>query len=188
MLRYRAAVVQGHFDYAQTVALAGQGWQGQPGIHLLTPLLVEGTDQAVLVDRGWVPAALAEPEDWAPFQTAGAVEISGRIQLSQPRLNAPPLAGPERHIFQVDLDRLQGQLPYKLLPLYIVQSPVSAQIELPFRREPDLRLNNGPHLGYALQWFAFTIILAGGYLKYVRQHQRPVSARKTVPISKPMEA
>lgn len=188
-LRYRAIVARGHFDDSQTVALEGQQWQDQPGIHLLTPLIIDGSDQAVLVDRGWLPAALAEPEQWIRFQTDGVTEITGRIQLSQPRLNAPPLVEPEHRIFQVDLDRLQGQLPYTLLPVFIVQSPASDQTERPFRREPDLRLSNGPHLGYALQWFAFTLILAGGYLKYIRRQQQPVSDNtKSIPRSKPMEA
>ena len=40
----------------------------------------------------------------------------------------------------------------------------------------------------AVQWFAFTLILTGGYLKYIRRQQQPVSGKNSIPVSKPLEA
>lgn len=186
-LKFRPATVRGIFDHSQEVVLQGQSWQGQPGVHLITPLMIEGGNQAVLVDRGWIPTEAASPEQRRSFATKGVVEVSGLIQLSQPRPNAPPWQAPELTIFRVDIERLQNQMPYPLLPLFIVQSSQPSQSELPYQREPDLDLSNGPHLGYAIQWFAFALILAVGYVKLTRQ-QRPAQTDQVAPLSISMEA
>jgi surfeit locus 1 family protein len=45
-------------------------------------------------------------------------------------------------------------MPYQLAPWYIRQSPDTALPRFPRRLEP-LPLDDGPHLSYAIQWFAF---------------------------------
>ena len=187
-LKFRAATVRGVFDHSQEVALQGQHWQEQPGVHLITPLVIEGSSQAVLVDRGWIPAEVAEPGQWPQFATTGGVAVSGIIQPSQPRPDAPPLTEPELSIFRVDIDRLQEQISHPLLPVFIVQLPRPGQSRLPYRSAPEIRLNNGPHLGYAIQWFAFSLILAAGYTRFIYRHSQPVAATETIPLSTLVEA
>jgi len=53
--------------------------------------------------------------------------------------------------------------------VYIQQAPDSAWTEMPYRSEPNLTLSEGPHLGYAVQWFSFALILLVGYPIYVRR-------------------
>jgi surfeit locus 1 family protein len=182
-LRYRSATVRGVFDHSQEVALQGQNWQGQPGVNLITPLVIKGSQQAVLVDRGWVPTEAAESNQWARFATTGPIEFTGLIKLSQPRLNAPPLTEPERAIFRVDIERLQRQIPYDLLPFFIVQAPTPGQTGLPYRTNTDIQLSNGPHLGYALQWFSFTLILGVGYIRYLHQNTQPIQLSEITAFS-----
>lgn len=188
VLKFRSATVRGTFDHTQEVALLGQSWQGRPGVHLITPLVIEDSRQAVLVNRGWIPIDASEPETWRDFSTTGPVEISGAIQLSQPRPNAPPWQAPELKIFRLDIDRLQHQISYPLLPLVIVQSPEPGQTGLPYRSKPDVNLTNGPHLSYAIQWFSFTLILATGYLGFVRQRTQPAQTKRIETLSIPTEA
>lgn len=185
--QFQSAIVRGTFDHSQEVVLQNQTWQGEPGVHLITPLIIEGSRQAILVDRGWIPYSAAEPEQWVEFQTKGPVEVDGRIQLSQPRANAPPLVEPELNIFRVDIDRLQGQISHPLLPVFIVQSPTPDQTGLPYRSELEIQLTNGSHLGYAIQWFSFAVILAVGYLVFVRQHSQPALEREPPTLSMPVE-
>lgn len=187
-LKFRSATVRGSFDHTQEVALLGQSWQGRAGLHLITPLVIEGSQQAVLVDRGWLPIDASEPEAWRDFATTGPVEITGAIQLSQPRPHAPPWQKPELKIFRVDIDRLQHQISYPLLPLVIVQAPKPGQTELPYRSKPDVNLTNGPHLSYAIQWFSFTLILAIGYTGFVRQWTQPAQTNQVNTLSIPTEA
>ena len=52
-LRDRQAVAHGAFDYARQVSIRNHNYEGQPGVYLVTPLLISGSDKAVLVNRGW---------------------------------------------------------------------------------------------------------------------------------------
>ena len=47
---------------------------------------------------------------------------------------------------------------------------------LPYRIEPEVDLSEGPHMGYALQWFAFAIIAGLVYVGVVRSRERKAKA------------
>ncbi len=53
--RYRRVELKGEFDAAHQFLLDNQIFNQQPGYQVLTPLRIEGSDAAVLVNRGWVP-------------------------------------------------------------------------------------------------------------------------------------
>ncbi|MCI0580119.1 MAG: SURF1 family protein [Chloroflexi bacterium] len=169
--RDRPAVARGRYDFSLQVLLVEQRWQGAPGVHLITPLLLEGSQAAVLVDRGWIP--LSEAGDLAQFDEPGLVTVSGYLQLSQTLPGGRQIIpdGPKQEWFRVDIEGLQGQISYELLPVYLLQSPVAgAATTLPYRAELDVDLSNGPHLSYAVQWFIFMTLLAVGYARYVALH------------------
>jgi surfeit locus 1 family protein len=168
----RQAMAEGRYDLANQMALKVQNWNGRAGIHLLTPLLLEGQDTAVLVDRGWIPDSLAQPENWAQFDESGPVSVDGYIALSQSRpptaVTPSPTTSLQREWYRVDLPALQTQLPYELLPIYLIQSPPPAgNTALPFRQPRDIEISEGSHLGYAGQWFLFSLLLGVGYVIYV---------------------
>ncbi|MBI4790276.1 MAG: SURF1 family protein [Chloroflexi bacterium] len=178
-LGYRAVVVRGEYDFAQQVALSNQEWQGQPGAHLITPLVVEGGPQAVLVDRGWIPYADVAPKNWSKFAEPGTVEIRGRIRLSQ--TTPIPIPSPTQRQdtwFRVDIAALQAQVSHPLLPIYITQSPEPTGKLLPYRSEPNIELTEGSHLGYAIMWFALAAILGVGYAGFAFD-RRPITRRVT---------
>src|SRR5690242_10315108 len=51
---YRFATVDGRFDYEHELIVSSRTRRGSPGVDLLTPVRIGGTDTAVLVNRGWV--------------------------------------------------------------------------------------------------------------------------------------
>src|SRR5215475_10248416 len=53
-MEWRPAKVTGEYDFANQVAIRNQYYENQYGYHLLTPLRFNG--EAILVDRGWIPA------------------------------------------------------------------------------------------------------------------------------------
>jgi hypothetical protein len=59
-------------------------------------------------------------------------------------------------------------LPYTLEPGFILQLPEEGRTwdQYPIREEP-LRLDEGSHLSYSVQWFMFALILGFGYIQYV---------------------
>ena len=58
-LEFRTVIIDGQYDLANTLVLGNQVWNEQIGVHLLTPLIISGTQSIILVDRGWIPF-----EDW----------------------------------------------------------------------------------------------------------------------------
>jgi surfeit locus 1 family protein len=67
----------------------------------------------------------------------------------------------------VDLEAIESQLPYPLLPVYIQQVPEGENQALPYAARPEFELTEGPHLGYAVQWFGFAAAVSIGYPIYV---------------------
>lgn len=169
----RRVVVSGVFRNEESVVLRGRrSDSGVDGVHLLTPLQIEGSEYAVLVDRGWLPSAQGATTAYAVTRP---VTIEGIAQAPQLRPDSPlagrdlPLPGETRinAWLRVDVPAIQQQVGAPLLPLFIEQLP-DGSTSLP--RPPDpYRLDEGPHLSYALQWFTFAGIIGVGYLLLLRQ-------------------
>lgn len=171
---YRTAHVRGEYDPSTGMIIRNQAWEQQPGVHVLTPLLIQGTDHAVLVDLGWIPQEEYREGQWKRYIQSGPVEVQGMIRTSE----SPPAFGgqsnptpqTDQHITAwnfIDIQAIQKQLPYSLLPVYIQAAPQAEQDSLPYRSQPDFDLTAGPHLGYAIQWFAFATVVGIGYPVYV---------------------
>ena len=174
---YQPVRLRGTYDFSQEIVLRNRAHLGSPGVHVLTPLRLSGSDQAVLVDRGWIPYTDAAPEDRLAYPPPqGEVTLTGLVRPPQQRefafLPADPTLSPAQPRvdawFRVDLDQIQDQMPYPLLPFYVEASPGPDPSQLPMS-SPALDLSEGPHLGYAIQWFAFALILVVGSLALRRQ-------------------
>ncbi len=169
---FRRVIVAGEFDPSHEVVLRNRSLNGVPGMHLLTPLRIAGSEQWVLVDRGWVPLQLATPEERQQFAVTAPVQIEGYLRKPQARISRfspqdqQPAGGWLDAWFRPDVERIAQQMPYPLMPFYIEQKPSQATNDLP-HPQPNINLSEGSHLGYAIQWFAFTIILLGGYAALV---------------------
>jgi surfeit locus 1 family protein len=166
-LAFRYATVSGSFDYDHEIVLQNRSRGGQAGVHVLTPLRIAGSDTAVLVDRGWLPDEAGSPTARARYRGPAAAQVRGLAQIppQRPARGAP--AGqrgkPLDAWFMIDLPAIQQQMPYQLLPFYLEQSPEQGAPELPWRSE-TIMLDEGPHLGYAIQWFTFAIVGVVGYI------------------------
>jgi len=178
-MEYRTVVVEGVYDHSDEVALRNQAWGNEIGVHLLTPLLIDGTDRAVLIDRGWVPVEDFSNTDWSDYAEPGLVRVTGMIRASSSRPDwgsrtdptPAPGEGPLKLWFFANVERIAEQVSAPLLPVYVQQGPNPRGVEttLPYRALPELEITEGPHMGYALQWFTFATILGVGYLFYVRK-------------------
>lgn len=173
----RKVRVTGSFINEESVVLRSQrSDSGVDGVHLLTPLRIAGSEAAVIVDRGWLPESQRTPAALAAYAIAREVTIEGIAHEPQTRPDTPlaardlPLPGASRidAWVRVDVNAMQAQVSAPLLPLYIQQLPAEGGTSLP--QPPDPRvLDEGPHLSYAIQWFAFATILAVVYGALIRQ-------------------
>jgi len=175
-MEYRQVVARGVYDPTQEILLRNQAWEGRPGYHLLTPLRIDGTGDVVLVDRGFIDLDQGSPEQRARFAVSGPVEVSGIfIRPRVPRIFGvpdPTLAPGETRLDAwnaVNLDRIQEQMDAPLLPVYILAAPGLAQSGPPYAQLEQPDLTEGPHIGYALQWFSFATILGLGYPFFARK-------------------
>jgi surfeit locus 1 family protein len=169
----RAAVATGEFDFSEQMWLKLQNFGGQAGGHLLAPLRLAGREDAVLVDRGWVPFGDADPARWEQYDEPGEVTVTGVIRRSEASERATAPAGDSREWFRVDVAAMDERLRYDLLPVYLYQTDDDGQTP-PLREQPDIDLSEGPHLGYALQWYTFALMLGAGYLFFVHRAETRV--------------
>jgi surfeit locus 1 family protein len=169
-LDHRRVRVSGEYDPAGELVLRGQSEQGVAGVRLVTPLRIAGKDSAVLVQRGFVPSPDAMTVDPSTVRESGSVTVSGIVSLlppTDPRADARTLDG-RTTWRRIDLTAARRLVPYPLLPLVILQTPDSGLPPSP-RRDEAPSLDDGPHLSYAIQWFAFaTTALVVGVLVGLR--------------------
>jgi len=168
----RLVAASGTFDYEQEVLLDLQNWGYRAGVNLITPLVLDGSQTAVLVNRGWIPDAESTREARAAYNVPGEVEITGYVALSEKLSREPTVTpeGPQVKVYRVDVEALQAQMPYTLLPFYIVQDVENDNEQLPYRLERQIDLSEGSHLSYAMQWFIFSIGLGVAYLVFVNRN------------------
>jgi surfeit locus 1 family protein len=180
-VRNLPAEAAGQYDFDRQLLLVQQNYRDMPGAHLVVPLVLSGTDQAILVDRGWVPFDDVQSGRWQEYDDQrGPVTISGRLQPSQilfgqaaEQGQTEAAAPPEAEWYRIDVEAIQGQMPYTLLPVYLLEAPgPDGNAALPYRIEPEVDMSEGPHMGYALQWFAFAIVAGVVYVAAVRSRLR----------------
>lgn len=185
-LANRDVFLEGEYDFAQQRILVLQNYQGKPGVHLVTPLVLD-SGVAVLVDRGWIPDAELEAGHLFTAAT-GPQTVSGYIALTETlrrrTTEAVSPATPDDKIFRVDVAALAGELPYALVPYYVKLSPTEEPDRtLPIEVAKEIDLSEGPHMGYAIQWFIFSLGFGVGYVLYVNRSLR--RADVGAPITQP---
>lgn len=184
-IEHRKVRVFGSLDSNYEILLRNRSLDGQPGYHLVSPLRLEGSGTAVLIDRGWIPAEAGFAADLDKYAVASLIHIEGIAKRSQPEptwsLIADPIpTDPDESLDAwrvLNIEGIQLQTPYPLLPVFILQTSLTGEgEELPIP-DPTIDLSNGPHLGYAIQWFAFSFIALGGGILWLRQ-KRSLSLSK----------
>ena len=181
-LTYRRLRARGTFDAAHEILLSNRSYSGQAGVHLITPLQIDGSGYAILVDRGWIPAGEAGSEErLASFRLEGTVELSGigRPSQTEPSIalladpTAAPGSTPRLQWRFLHLPSIQQQVPYELLTAVLeATEPIGGQA-LP-KPQTEIDLSEGSHMSYAIQWFAFAAIaFLGGAAWLSRGLARP---------------
>lgn len=170
----RRAIAEGTYDYDHQLILGQQNWQGAPGVHLITPLILRDGTRAILVDRGWIPNQEYTQGNLDRFDESGAAVVTGTLQLSQELSGGGTslIEEPQEEWYRIDIGAIQKQLPYELLPVYMIPAAREGTQDLPLRSEPEVDLSDGPHLSYAIQWFSFALMLAIGYGWYVSRNEQ----------------
>jgi surfeit locus 1 family protein len=174
-LLHRIAVLRGTWVAGHTVFLDNRQMQGKIGFYVVTPLRLEGSDAAVLVERGWVQRNFLEREKLPPISTpAGVVEVRGRLAPPPAKLYefAGAAPGPIRQ--NLDLAQFRGETGLPLLALSVQQ--LGGPSEGLLRDWPEPASGVETNYGYAAQWWALSILIAILYVWF-----QFVAPRRKVP-------
>ena len=166
LLVNRRVVADGAFDAARSFILRQRPQRGFPGVQVVTPLRLDGSDTAVLVNLGHVPTVDAVTVDRSMLEIPAGGPVSGlAVAMADSRDLAQPLVrGGDTTWRHLVYEVASSRLPYPILPVVVLRGELDSAGGFP-RPIPYPALDDGPHLSYAIQWFAFAVIaLVGGGL------------------------
>lgn len=173
---YRSVDARGTYDAADTVVVENRTLNGAPGGWVLTPLRLDD-GATVVVNRGFIgfdrSGAIVPPTP-----PDGTVTVEGLLFPTQRRGSFGPTDRCEQGgavLARVDLACYAAQLERELLPAYIQlvtsdpPEPATAEEAPALVALGPPEPTEGPHLAYAVQWFIFSTIAAGGYVLLLRK-------------------
>lgn len=159
-LMHRPVVVRGIWAAQYTIFLDNRQMNGRQGFFVVTPLLLEGSRSAVLVERGWAPRNFERREQLPPVASPpGVVEVRGRIAPLPAKLyefdGAP--SGPIRQ--NLDLGSFAAETGLPLLAFAVRQTGEGGADGL-LRQWAEPASGAGKNYGYAFQWWALAAVTA----------------------------
>ena len=177
-LLHRPVTLHGRFLPEFTVFLENRQMHGRPGFFVLTPLQLEQSHVAVLVQRGWAPRNFLDRAALPALSTPpGLVSVSGRIAPVPGKLF--DFEGTERSRIRQNLDfaDYRQETRLDLVPLSMLQTAAETGDGSAAPAPPDAaptllrdwpRAGSGveTHYGYALQWFGISVLVTCLYLWY----------------------
>ena len=158
-LIYRKLEVQGVFDDRHTILLDNRVLDGVAGYHVLTPLRIDGSALAILVNRGWVAAGRSREQLPRILAPQGRVKLEGMAVDPNSRYLELAHAAPQGRVWQnLDFARYAADSGLALQPVLLLQT--SQQSDGLQRNWPRPDTGVGMHLGYAFQWYSLATTLA----------------------------
>jgi cytochrome oxidase assembly protein ShyY1 len=191
-VEYQRVTATGRYDTSREIIVRGRQVTEANGAFVVTPL-VTGSGTALLVVRGWVPAApSATTAPDVPPATAGEVTVVGRVRMPETG------AGPARpatvgnylsvtRIIPAELSGHIGRPAYDAYVELLEQTPAAA--EPAPEPIPQGSLSERNHESYAYQWFTFAAMAVGGYVLLIvledrkrRRAEAPESDREPTTV------
>lgn len=161
--RYRHVQARGHYDAAHQLLLRDMQHADQVGYEVLTPFILEPGQQAILVDRGWMPGAYDSGNVRMPSLAADSRTISGVIGiLPVPgiRLGKETIPDGWPKILLYPRFQTLARLYGKSLTRPVIWLDPDQPDGFVRDWRPDVGFPPVRHLAYALQWFALAAALA----------------------------
>ena len=161
-LLHRQASLTGVWRDQHTVYLDNRPMGGKSGFVVVTPLLLDGSTQVILVQRGWVQRDFTDRARLPVIATpAGPVTVHGRIALAPSRLYEFKGGETDRIRQNIDIPAFRTQTGLPLLDVSLLQTGPASEGLLRDWAAPNLGVDK--HYGYAFQWFALCSLVLGLY-------------------------
>jgi surfeit locus 1 family protein len=158
--KHKKVKVKGHYETAYQILLDNQVEDSRAGFHVLTPLKIDGRDDYVLVNRGWIAGGATHTDIPEIITPESPVEIVGLVWVPSKKiftLESKVQKSEWNKVWQhMDLDRYQNSVAIKVLPIVIKLDTKSNAGG--FVRNWQLPADKiATNMGYAYQWFGFAI-------------------------------
>ena len=166
---FRRVKLGGTYDFEREIIVTNRTRNGSPGVNIITPLRMPGSNEAVLVNRGWIYAPDAMTADLSKWREADTLVGDGYVENFQSRVGNVKSATHPRAFRWLDRNAVSQAFPYPIAPYYVVlidDGKKAANVPPRLNVPP---LDEGPHKSYALQWFSFATISIIGMFLFVRR-------------------
>ncbi len=163
--------LKGTYDAAGERIVRNRPLNGQPGYEVVVPFRLT-TGETVVIDRGWLPIGNKNPgsPDSVPAPPSGELTAVVRLKHGEPELQR---GAPQGQLASIDLPTYAAQLGYPLMTgaygQLASETPPAAEMPVAF---PKPSTDEGTHLSYSLQWFAFGVLMFVGFGYAARQQAR----------------
>ncbi|GGC88337.1 hypothetical protein GCM10011512_14120 [Tersicoccus solisilvae] len=145
----------GRYLPEQTRVVRNRPLNGQPGFEVLVPFRT-AAGPTVVIDRGWLPLGSNGDPAAVPAPPSGAVDVVARLKHPEGGLDR---GAPPGQLASIDLDTYAAQIDAPIATgaygALADEKPAPATSPIAF---PRPSLDEGPHLSYAMQWFAFGLL------------------------------
>ena len=189
-----------------TVYLDNRQMHGVPGFYVLTPFALEGSEQTVLIQRGWIQRNFTDRTRLEAIETpSGLVEVTARIaappahllelgkaEAAAPAASAaaastaaasttatPDAVGSSRIRQNLGLEAFRAEtgLPLRIDVSLQQTGPASEGLQ---REWPAPALGVEKHYGYAFQWFGLSalVVLLYVWFQLIAPFRRARLARR----------
>lgn len=168
--KYRSVSATGHYDSTHQFLLDNQIHAGRAGYFVLTPFILAEANQAVLVNRGWIPASGIRQQlpdvtvEAAPITVIGRINSFPSIGLKLPGADVPSGSWPSV-VGVVDNTILAKVLGYPLMPFQIELDKQATNGYLRDWQQTTL-MRPEQHTAYAVQWFALALLLSVLFFRF----------------------
>ena len=125
---HRRVLVEGTFDFThEFVKRNRKDDEDGPGVHVITPLKLDSSDEYILVNRGYIPFSVKSAEARKQFQYPTHARFEALVKTTETARSffSPqdkPRSPQEQWIderYRVDIEAIQEQLPYTVLPIHL---------------------------------------------------------------------
>lgn len=161
-----AFTVVGTYEAQHQIFLDNRQENDQPGVHVITPLKIDGSETRILVNRGWVGWTQGRAVLPVVATPEGRVQITGLANVPSTKKFFLMPDHPEAQAklwSRVDLPRFEQLIGHRLQPVVLQQTGGDAPDTLVRHwAPPEDRV--GMHRGYAFQWFGMAAALLLFYL------------------------
>ena len=160
---HRRATLKGIWRPEHTVFLDNRQMNGRPGFVVITPLVLDGTGQIILVQRGWAARNFGDRAVLPPIDTPqGPVTVRGRIAPPPSKLYEFKGVESGRIRQNLDVTVFSREIALPLLPVSMLQMGPANEGLLRDWAAPNVGVDK--HYGYAFQWFGLCALIVGLYV------------------------